>query len=141
MSGIFFRHFLTHLFQILDLDAEMIETCLAAAAARNECHADIAVADRNGANFARCVAGHLEPEHGAIEHAKERVVIAGDGEMIEFAEHAFSCGVGGVQLTRCARPGITMRSGVMVPLMSPKAFMALITFCRRDRETSLLGAK
>ena len=85
--GIFFRDLAADLVQVLHLDAEMIEAGLAAAAPRNERHADIAVADRNGADLARGVARRLQPEHGAIEHAEQRVVVAGDGEMIELAEH------------------------------------------------------
>src|ERR1700689_1463502 len=43
--GIFFRAFAADLVEVFHLDAEMIEAGLAAAAPRNERHADIAIAD------------------------------------------------------------------------------------------------
>src|SRR6202795_4221169 len=57
--GIFFRDLAADLVEIFHLDAEMVEAGLAAAAPRNERHADIAVADRNGADLARGIAGRL----------------------------------------------------------------------------------
>src|SRR4029077_6679563 len=59
--GIFFRDFAADPVEVLDFDAKMIEAGLAAAAPRNERHADIAVADRNGADLARGVAGRFQP--------------------------------------------------------------------------------
>src|SRR5262249_33967182 len=85
--GIFLGHLVAHLIEVLDLDAEVIEAGLAAAAARDDGHADIAVADRDGRHFPRRVAGDLHPEHRTVEHAERRVVVGGDGQVVELAEH------------------------------------------------------
>src|SRR3984893_13069259 len=57
--GIFFRDFAADLVEVFHFNAEMIEAGLAAAAPRTEGHDDIAVADRDGADLARGVAGSL----------------------------------------------------------------------------------
>src|SRR5262249_3330371 len=59
----------------------------AAAAARNQGHAGIAIADRDRRHFTRGVARHGHAEYGAIEHPERRVMVGGDGQMIELAEH------------------------------------------------------
>ena len=42
--------------------------------------------------------------------------------------------------TICVKPGTAILSGVIPVLISPKPFMALIRFCIRLRETSVLFA-
>jgi len=85
--GILSGDLVAHLVEALDFDAEMIEPRPAPAAPRDQRHAEIAVTDRDRADFARGVARCLEPEHRAVEHPEQRVVVARDGQMIELAEH------------------------------------------------------
>src|SRR5262249_2049978 len=87
---VFAGDLLAHLLDILHLDAEVIEASLAAAAARNQGHAGIAIADRDRRHFTRGVARHGHAEYGAIEHPERRVMVGGDGQMIELAEHPSS---------------------------------------------------
>src|SRR3954452_18677555 len=86
--GILLRDLGTDLFEVLNLDAEMVEAGLAAAAAGDQRHAEIAVADRNRADLARRIARGLQTERRAVEHAEQRVVIARDGEVVELPEHS-----------------------------------------------------
>src|SRR3954454_4723172 len=85
--GVFVRDLLTHLIEVLHLDSEMVEAGLAAAAARDQGHAGVAIADRDRRHFTRRVAGYGHAEYGAIEHPERRVMVGGDGQMIELAEH------------------------------------------------------
>src|SRR3954465_9594819 len=86
--GILLRDLGTDLFEVLDLDPEMVEARLAAAAAGGQRHAEIAIADRNRADLARRIARGLQTERRAVEHAEQRVVIARDGKVVELPEHA-----------------------------------------------------
>ena len=85
--GILLRDLGAHLVEVLDLDAEMVEARLATAAAGDQRHAEIPVADRNRADLARGIARRLQTERGAVEHAEQRVVIARYGKMVELPEH------------------------------------------------------
>src|SRR3954454_23391810 len=86
--GILLRDLGTDFIEVLDLDAEMVEAGLAAAAAGDQRHAEIAVADRNRADLARGIARRLQTERRAVEHAEQRVVIARDGKVVELPEHS-----------------------------------------------------
>src|SRR3954468_3961140 len=86
--GIFLRDLLAHLVEILNFDPKVIEPRLAAAAARNDRPADITIAHRDRRHFAGGIARDLHAEHGAIKHAEYRVVVGGDGQMVELAEHS-----------------------------------------------------
>src|SRR5215217_3216938 len=86
--GIFLRNLLAHFVEILNFDPKVIEPRLAAAAARNDGHADITIAHRDRRHFAPRVARDLHAEHGAIKHTEYRVVVGGDGQMVELAEHS-----------------------------------------------------
>src|SRR6516162_1100827 len=86
--GIFPGYPVTDPLEVRNLDAEMIEPGLASATPGNERHAEIAVAHRDGADLARGIARGVEAEHRTVEHAEQRVAVAGDGEMVELAKHA-----------------------------------------------------
>src|SRR5713101_5074992 len=58
----------------------------AARAARVDVEADIAVAHRDGAAGPRLLRG-LHAEDGAIELLQQRIVLADDGDVIDFREH------------------------------------------------------
>src|SRR5262245_5656710 len=85
--GIFLGDLGADLVEIRNLDAEMVEASLTAASARDQRHAEIAVADRDRADLPRRIARRLQSEGGTVEHTEQRVVVAGNGEMVELREH------------------------------------------------------
>src|SRR5262245_63563090 len=85
--GIFFGDLGADLVEIRNLDAEMVEARPAPAPAGDQRHAEIAVADRDRADLARGIARGLQSERRAIEHAEQRVVVAGNGKVVELREH------------------------------------------------------
>src|SRR5215510_4106158 len=85
--GIFLGDLAADLVEILHFDAEVVEARLAPPAARDQRHAEIAVADRNRADLARGVARRLQAEDRPVEHAEQRVVVARYSKVIELSEH------------------------------------------------------
>jgi len=87
--GIELLHPRNRIFEIVHLDAEMIETRRASVAPRDMGHADIPVADRDGARGRERLLAGLHAEQRLVEARVHGVEIAGDGDVIDAGRHAF----------------------------------------------------